>query len=419
MNVPAERRGLLYVVPVFLGRSAAVEAGWIGTANLASALGARLGGVDVLSPTGLMEPKAMEAMSVRATSGPSVGRTIVRHVPGPFRTLLAEARAWNRARLMRGLAARTVNGSYRLVVQRHNRYQDCGLITARRIGAPFVLRIDSLKVREEASWGIRRPLWGSVVERVGELRIIRQADLVASVSDILDAQLAQAGIADDRRVVIPNGVDTALFSPGDPDPHLLRTHGLEGRFVVGWVGGFRPFHGLELVPAIAQALRARLPNALICLVGTGPTRDEIEKRCRGFEDTVRFVGPVMHADVPRWIRSFDVSLLLAGAEGDFHYSPLKLYEYLACGRPIVAPRVGDIGEVLSDGEDGLLVPAGDPKAVVIAIVRLAEDRQLRERLCRQAREKAEKQGSWDARAGALLARLEERRLLSLPQRLAV
>jgi glycosyltransferase involved in cell wall biosynthesis len=231
------------------------------------------------------------------------------------------------------------------------------------------------------------------------------------VSEVLDSQLAEAGIEESRRVVIPNGVDTMAFSPGQRDRDLLRDHHLEDRFVIGWVGGFRPFHGLASIPSIAREIRAQLPGAALCIVGEGPERAAIERLCRGVEDVVTFVGAVAHQDVPRWIRSFDVCLLLAGPES-FHYSPLKLYEYLACGRPVVAVGAGDVRAVIRDGINGLLVPQEDPRAVVDAVVRLAKDPSLRDRLASEGRRTAERKGSWDARAEALLAALDDRNILT-------
>ena len=224
---------------------------------------------------------------------------------------------------------------YGLVVQLHSRYQDVGLRIAKRLGVPLVIRVEALEVREEAEWGIRAPNSGALSERLAELRIIRQADLVAVASDVLDAQLAKARIGDGRRVVLPNGVDLEAFSPGERDVNLLRAHALDGRFVVGWVGGFRPFHGLDAVPAIAHRLRAEVPGAVLCLIGTGQERERIIALSQGLHDVLRLVGPVSHGEVARWIRSFDACLLLAGSNR-FHYSPLKLYEYLGCGRPVVA-----------------------------------------------------------------------------------
>jgi glycosyltransferase involved in cell wall biosynthesis len=265
--------------------------------------------------------------------------------------------------------------------------------------------MEALEVREEATWGLHRPIWGPLVERIGELRIASQADLVACISRAIELDLAGLGIADGRRIVLPSAVDLDVFSPGLPEEELSRKFDLEGRFVVGWVGGFRPFHGLEHVPSIARLMQARVPNAVLCLVGAGPLREEIMLKTKGLEDSVRLLPPVEHADIPRWLRSFDACLLLAG-QGRFHYSPLKLYEYLACGRPIVATAAGEVQEVIADGENGLLFARGDAGGAVDAIERLIFEDELRTSLSRNARATAERTASWTIRAEELLSALD-------------
>ncbi|MDQ3931434.1 MAG: glycosyltransferase family 4 protein, partial [Actinomycetota bacterium] len=201
------------------------------------------------------------------------------------------------------------------------------------------------------------------------------------------------------------------FSPGEPDHHLRHMYDLEGRLVVGWVGGFRPFHGLQLVGDIARELRERVPEAILCLVGTGPLHQQVADQARDLPDHLRLLGPVAPHDVPRWIRSFDVCLLLAAAD-DFHYSPLKLYEYLGCGRPVVAAHVGQVPQTVTDGLEALLVPPNDPPAVVAAIERLARDPMLRRQLGQNARATAERSASWERRALHLVKALEDRGYLA-------
>jgi glycosyltransferase involved in cell wall biosynthesis len=276
---------------------------------------------------------------------------------------------------------------------------------------PFVLKIDALEVREEASWGVRRPLWGRTVERIGEERVIRQADLVVPVSPTLDSQLASLGIPSEQRLVLGNGVDLDDFSPGPPNADFRVEHDLRGRLVVGWVGGFRPYHGLSLVPDVARLLRDAVPEAVLCLVGTGDLFDAISESVDDVRDSVRLVGSVPHDRVADWIRTFDVCLLLADP-GPYHYSPLKLYEYMACGRPVVAAAVGDVADALYGDAGGILVPPGDANAVVNAVARLAADPSLRKRMGVEARTHAERLGGWEARAGTLVDALRDRSLLS-------
>jgi glycosyltransferase involved in cell wall biosynthesis len=332
-------------------------------------------------------------------------------VPPWIRPALGDIRSLGLNRRMHRQANLVAGRSYGLIIQLHHRFQDVGKLIARRVGAPFVLRVDALEVREEEAWGIRRPGYGGAVERLGELRILRSADLVIPVSDVLDAELDHAGIGGKRRMVLANGVDVLMFSPGEADPELRRAHDLEGRFVVGWVGGFRPFHGLELVAAIARRLKERVPRAVLCLMGTGPLREWLVEETRPVQDVVRVLPAVPHEEVPRWLRTFDACLQLGNPEG-FHYSPMKLYEYLACARPIIAADVGQVGQVLTNNEDALLVQPGDAGAAAAAIERLANQPRLRAALSTAARETAVQRASWDVRAEALIAGLRARRLLA-------
>lgn len=399
-----DRSRLLFVLPNIAGRSAAIESRLIAAAGLATAMGKKLGGVDMLTPMGLTHPDAVISHGVRETTSPSTPRAMARRLPSSLRSAVGDLRRRRLNQRMHVKGSEIAGGSYGLVLQLHHRFQDSGLEVARRAGAPFVLRIEALEAREEASWGVRRLGFQGAVERFGELPIVRRADLVASVSDVLDAQLADLGVPIDQRMVLPNGVDTSRFSPGPADVALRSAYGLDGRFTIGWVGGFRPFHGLELLPDIARRLRRRVPGAVLCLVGTGPLRQRLVDATRDVADVVRFLPPVVHDDVPRWLRSFDACLLL-GEGHDFHYSPLKLYEYLACGRPVVATGVGQVDDVLGDLFRGWLVEPGDSDGIVERIHRLAQEPELRETIGSHGRELAVRSASWEVRAETLLDRL--------------
>jgi glycosyltransferase involved in cell wall biosynthesis len=401
----------LIVLPAYPGRSASVDSFVLDVAGLARGLQATLGRCDVLTPSGLVSPELVAHQASRPGSNPSLGGRAVRGLPAPARVALGDARAFVRARKMRSQAAILNGRRYEFVVQKHRRFHDCGLRVARQRGVPFVLKIDALEVREEASWGVRRPLWGGTVERMGEVRLIRQADLVVPVSPTLDSQLASLGIPSEQRLVLDNGVDLDDFSPGPANDDLRAEHDLRGRLVVGWVGSFRPYHGLSLVPDIARMLQRTVPEAVLCLVGTGGLFDAISESVDDLRDTVRLVGSVPHDRIADWIRTFDVCLLLANP-GPYHYSPLKLYEYMGCGRPVVAAAVGGVADALHGDAGGILVPPGDANAVVNAVARLAADPSLRERIGAEARTTAERLGGWETRAERLIDALRDRSLLS-------
>lgn len=402
VGAPRTVTGSAFVVPSFPSRSGGIDSRWLAASGLAAALAARMDGGAVVSPLGVDTPEEAAGRAVGDADAPAGARRALRRLPRMLRVAAGDAREWRRAQQFRRMVGGLRVDDVSLVVQLHHRFQDAGLRMARRADAPSVLRVEALEVREERAWGVHRPMWGSLVERWGELGPMSRADLIAPVSETLDRQLAELGIPDARRVVIPNGVDVARFGTGHAG-HLRERLGLGDRFVVGWVGGFRPFHGLEAVAEVGRALAARVPQATLVLIGDGPLRDRVARSVRS--DNVRILPPVSHDEMPRYLAAFDAALLLASG-GPFHYSPLKLYEYLAAGLPVIGPAVGDVGPLLSRA--GIVTDQGDPVGVAAAVEALAGDLSLTRRLGERARALAETECSWGSRADALLAALRER-----------
>ncbi len=191
-------------------------------------------------------------------------------------------------------------------------------------------------------------------------------------------------------LVTPTGVDLDLFQGRRDATELRRRLGLDDRLIVGWVGSFRPFHALDIaVEGVAQ-----VRDSALLLVGDGPERACIEQLARTRNVDVVTTGTVPHADLPRYLDAMDVGLVVAADSETYHYSPLKLAEYLAAGLPVVAPNVSQFCDRLVDGTEVLFVPPGDPSALADALARLRDDPDLRTRSSCAARAAAP-QWSWD------------------------
>jgi glycosyltransferase involved in cell wall biosynthesis len=215
-------------------------------------------------------------------------------------------------------------------------------------------------------------------------------------------QVARLGVPDRRVLLTPTGVDLDAFAePPDPAP-LRHRLGLDGRFVVGWVGSFRPFHALEQV---VQAV-ASVPDANLLLVGDGPDRPRIERLAHASGVPAAFTGTVPHDRLPDYLGTMDAAVVLARPGAPFHYSPLKLAEYMAAGLAVVAPAVGEIPERLTDGVDALVVPPHDPVALAEALRRLRDDPEERHRLGKAARTAAEATWSWTHQVRRVIDALE-------------
>lgn len=265
------------------------------------------------------------------------------------------------------------------VWQRHDLFLRAGTTFARRHGLPLVQFVDAPVVWEARRWGVKRPGWGSVLAATGEVPQLRAADLVACVSrEVADAVVA-LGVAEDRVVVTPCTADETRFHPRVARDPVRRRLGLaEEHFVVGWTGSFRAFHGLDQLVEAFRSLVEVLPAARLLLVGEGAQRPMIEAQIDhlGIRNETILTGEVPHEEVPGLVRAMDVAVVTSASDR-FHYSPLKLREYLRCAVPVIAPSVGQIKETLTDGQDSLLYPQGDVGRLMSAFLQLAQSPRLR------------------------------------------
>ena len=220
------------------------------------------------------------------------------------------------------------------------------------------------------------------------------ADLLVFASEeTRRASLAGRRVRGPTRV-IPNGVDLERFHPPRRREEGAR-HALgidDDVLVIGQIGSLIPRKGVDvLLEAFATA--RRIVPAILVVAGAGPERVALEGRARalGVADAVRFPGEVTEPELLLQ-HVFDVNVLASREES----LPLSLLEAAACGCPTVCTAVGGNGEIVVDGETGLQVPKDDPRALATALLRLAKDRALRERLGHAARARAEKRFGLDA-----------------------
>jgi glycosyltransferase involved in cell wall biosynthesis len=227
------------------------------------------------------------------------------------------------------------------------------------------------------------------------------------VSEVERRNLLRAGIADEKIVVNPNGVDTEKFRPGIGGETVRRELGVaKDETLAGFVGTFGPWHGV-LTLAEAVTLLPTESAVRFLLVGAGRFREEVERiiRAAGREHCVIFTGHVVHERVPALLDACDILLsphvpLEDGSE--FFGSPTKLFEYMAMGKGIVASRLGQIGDVLVDEETALLTEPGNARELAEAILRLSSSQELRERLGAAARDVAIAEHTWKHNAQRVL-----------------
>jgi glycosyltransferase involved in cell wall biosynthesis len=271
------------------------------------------------------------------------------------------------------------------IYERYSLWGTAGQHLARNHSIPLVLEVNSPLAYEERKYrggSVLRPL-----ARWVERRTWRRADLLAAVSQALCNHFEEAGVKAGKVEVLPNAVDTQLFRPEANDDSLRSELKLDGRFVIGFVGSFKAWHGVGFLLEALRQLRGEDTSYHLLLVGDGPLRRALEQEAGrvGLEEAVTFVGTVPHEEVPRYLALMDLAVAPYPALEDFYFSPLKLFEYMAGSRAIVASRVGQVAEVIADGRTGLLYEPGNQEALIACIRRLRGDETLRKELGQNAR----------------------------------
>jgi len=262
--------------------------------------------------------------------------------------------------------------------ERYNLYVPSGIWLKRRFKLPMLLEVNAPLYDE------RKKYDGIALDRLArwaEHIVWRGADYVLPVTHVLAERIKLAGVPDARIVVIPNGINPERFSKIPKIDAAKTALGLSGRLVLGFVGFMREWHGIERVIDLVADNRDK--NLHLLLVGDGPARASIEKRAKelAIEDRVTITGVVSRADVARYIAAFDVALQ---PEVVAYASPLKLFEYLALGRAIVAPASANIKEILRHEHNALLFDPKDRTGFYTAVRRICDDASLRARIAAEA-----------------------------------
>jgi glycosyltransferase involved in cell wall biosynthesis len=275
------------------------------------------------------------------------------------------------------------------IYERYSLFATAGIELARELGVPHILEVNA-PLSEEAAR--HRGIGFARTVRAVEQRILGATDHVIAVSEPLKEWIVGTGVDTERVTVAPNGVNIARFAAGSGN--LRRRFGIDDRPVVGFVG--------TLIRAVARLARERgherAPYLLI--VGDGPQRGELEAvaASEGIADLTIFTGSVPHEAMSGCIGAMDVAVAPYDASPDFYFSPLKLFEYMAAGRPVIAAGIGQIAECLRDGEIGLLYPPGDVSALAQRIGQVIDDPDGARRLGEAARAEAIANHSWDRNA---------------------
>jgi PEP-CTERM/exosortase A-associated glycosyltransferase len=249
------------------------------------------------------------------------------------------------------------------------------LKVARRLGLPVVYEI-------RAFWEDAAVDHGTTSEghpryrltRALETHVARRVDHVTTICEGLRDDLTRRGISGGKITVIPNAVDADAFASQAPQNDLLDTHHLRGAFVVGFIGSFYAYEGIDRLIAALPQLAPRVPNIRLLLVGGGPQEHVLRELARQLrvEDRIAFVGRVPQEQVPCY---YDVADVMVYPRQSMRLTelvtPLKPLEAMAKKRLVIASDVGGHRELIRRDETGLLFPPNDLPALCDTIASVA------------------------------------------------
>lgn len=236
--------------------------------------------------------------------------------------------------------------------------------------------------------------------RAMETYVFKRADAVTCICEGLRADIIARGVPEERVTVIPNAVDIASFGESDGyDRQLAADIGVTGKPVIGFLGSFYAYEGLDLAIDALSRMREQIPNLVLLLVGGGPQESNLKARAErlGVADSVIFTGRVPHDQVQRYYDLVDVLVYPRHVMRLTDLvTPLKPLEAMAQRRVLVASDVGGHRELIDDGVTGRLFKAGDSGAFARSVIEMFENRDKWDEFRRAGREFVEKERNWEA-----------------------
>ncbi len=279
------------------------------------------------------------------------------------------------------------------------------LRAARRAGLPLVYEVRAFW--EDAAVDLGRSRAGGLRYRaVREMEgyVMRRADAVVSLCNAMRDEIAARGIAEDRIGVVPNAIDLDYFGDIRPrDEALAARLGLSGRTVLGFIGSFYHYEGLDLLVSALALMRAARPDVVLLLAGGGPQEALLKTKVAemGLNEAVRFAGRVPHRDVRAYYDLVDIfvyprrKMRLTDL-----VTPLKPLEAMAAGRIVSASDVGGHRELIRDGETGFLFPPDDAVGLAERLIEILAAGDRHAGMRETARRHVETSRTWPSCAAA-------------------
>ena len=280
------------------------------------------------------------------------------------------------------------------VYERYSLWSLAGRTFSHKHRLPFVLEVNSpLRMEQKKYRHLHLDTLASQIEQV----LFHQSDWIVTVSSAVLQYVLETSHRTQPTLLMPNGVDLDLFRSVQGTPE-------DGSFTIGFVGSLKPWHGVEVLFEAFRLLASESDVYRLLVVGDGPLGSWIQKFVGhyGLNSKVTCVGGVEKRRIPELLSQMQVAVAPYPRLDNFYFSPLKIFEYMAAGRAIVASRIGQLADILRDEETALFAEAGSITDLVEKVRRLRMEPGIRLFLGRSAKAEAVRKHGWSNRVQDLI-----------------
>jgi glycosyltransferase involved in cell wall biosynthesis len=273
------------------------------------------------------------------------------------------------------------------IYERYSLNTFCGVWASKLFRIPILLEVNAPLYLEQMKLG---KLVFKRFAQFSERWICSNATSCIVVTNVMKEMFVQQGVPAEQFIVMHNGINPSRFQAPD-NSDIRNKFGLENSLVIGFVGWFRKWHGLEMLVRLFHENSFASKGAKLFLVGEGPSLPDLEGYVKqhSLENDVIFAGPVDKADISSYISAFDIAVQPSATP---YACPMKLIEYMAMGKCIIAPDQPNIQEMLDDKITGIFFKMGDEESFGAALKHILTDDDKRKLIGRQAFEAIEQRG---------------------------
>jgi len=284
------------------------------------------------------------------------------------------------------------------IYERYEIYGFAGVFLAHILQIPHVLEVNA-PLLEGPSRRVKFKRLAEITEKI----ILRLSSLIIITTQELKKYL-EGKTSPTKIKVVPDGVDPEKFFPRSKDKELMKILNISKEDkVVGFVGSLSPRQGLF---QLLEAVKDMREEIKILIVGEGRLKERIMRRIQelSLSKKVILTGEIDHEEIPRYLSLMDIAIL---PDISIYSSPIKLFEYMACGKPIIAPRKGQIARILTPGKEGVLINPDRTEEIRESILYLLQNPEIAREMGVKAREKVLKDYTWLKQGRKVLKWVEE------------